>query len=301
MKKQKNKVRRYRLNDYTANKLGCEINSTKRYRLSKQQESELLLLAPQKVKRLFFDIETSYNVVASWRIGYNINLNPHDILRERAIISIAYKWGHEDKVHVLTWDNNQCDKKMLETFIPILNSADICVAHNGKRFDIKWLRTRCIFHGIRAFPTYKTLDTLLKAKSGFNFNSNKLDYIAKYLNVGAKLVHSGFDMWRKIVEEKDKESLKLMCEYNIQDVVVLEDVYNAMESYITPDLHVGVTNNKEKYSCPNCGSESVILLKNEVSSKGTLSRKMECQCCGSVYNISNGVYKSFYSQKYLNN
>ena len=42
-----------------------------------------------KPKRLFYDIETSYNIVKSWRIGFNINLNMEDIIQERAIITIA--------------------------------------------------------------------------------------------------------------------------------------------------------------------------------------------------------------------
>lgn len=245
---------------------------------------------PKKFKRLFFDLETSPNVVYSWRIGWNITVPPEAIIKERAIISVAYKWEGEDKVNVITWDENQCDKNLLQQFVDILHTADEVVAHNGKKFDEKWLRTRCIYHGIKTFPKYKSLDTLSKAKSGFNFNSNKLDYIAKFLKVGAKLPHSGFDMWRKIIEDKDKDALLEMCEYNKVDVVVLEDVYHAMQSYINPETHTGVVLGKEKYSCPQCGSENVILYKNTVTAKGTIQRTMQCLDCGSFFNISNTAY-----------
>ena len=62
-----------------------------------QMASQAILatLQPLKPKRLFYDIETSYNIVKSWRIGYNINLNMEDIIQERAIITIAYKWEGE--------------------------------------------------------------------------------------------------------------------------------------------------------------------------------------------------------------
>lgn len=245
------------------------------------------------VKRLFWDIETSPNVVYSWRIGYNLSLQPHDIIKERAIISIAYKWEHEDTVHVLTWDENQCDKKMIQEFIKVLHEADESVAHNGKRFDEKWLRTRCIFHGIKTFPRYKSLDTLLKAKQGFNFNSNKLDYIAKYLGVGAKLEHEGFSMWKKIIEDKDPEALEAMINYNKIDVIVLQDVYLALKSYIAPETHEGVTLGKNKYTCSYCGSEDVSLLKNTVTTKGTIQRVMECNSCSSTYIISNSSYMQY--------
>ena len=70
-------------------------------------------LQPIKPKRLFYDIETSYNIVKSWRIGYNINLNMEDIIQERAIITIAYKWEGKEDVTVLSWDKG-CDKKIID-------------------------------------------------------------------------------------------------------------------------------------------------------------------------------------------
>ena len=276
-------------------RFGLEYSDNLRRRFSErlQRQNSILKHTDRKIKRLFWDIETSPNVVYAWRIGWNITLQPHDIIKERAIISIAYKWEHEDKVHTLTWDKDQCDKKMLQEFVGVLQSADESVAHNGKRFDEKWIRTRCIYHGIRTFPKYKSLDTLLRARQGFNFNSNKLDYIAKFLGVGAKLEHEGFSMWRKIIEDNDKEALKRMLEYNIVDVQVLEDVFHALQHYIQPETHAGVTIGQAKFSCPVCGSEEVTLLKNNVTSKGTVQRLMQCNDCDYSYNISNSSYKHF--------
>ncbi len=54
-------------------------------------------------KRLFYDIETSFNVGVFWRTGYNLTINPGDIIHERAIICICYKWEGEDEIHSLTW------------------------------------------------------------------------------------------------------------------------------------------------------------------------------------------------------
>jgi Zn finger protein HypA/HybF involved in hydrogenase expression len=290
----KNKVRRYRLNNVQVQKLGLEPNKNNRYRLSKEKEIELLKLRESqfKIKRLFFDIETSPMIVYSWRTGWKLNIGTENIIKDWRIICISYKWEHEDKVHNLTWDKNQCDKQMLIDFISIMNKADECIAHNGDRFDIKKIRTRCIFHRIPMFPTYKTLDTLKKAKSGFNFNSNRLDYIAKFLGVGAKLEHEGFNMWVKCMQG-DKEALKNMVEYCDMDIIVLEDVFLTLQNYILPNTHAGVINNNLKYSCPRCSSENVELLKNTVTAMGTIKRKMECSDCGGVHDISNASYMNF--------
>ena len=290
----KNKVRRYRLNDVQVQKLGLVPNKNNRYRLSKEKETELLKLrqSQSKIKRLFFDIETSPMVVYSWRTGWKLNIGTENIIEDWKIICISYKWEHEDKVRNLTWDKNHCDKQMLIDFIEIINSADESIAHNGDRFDIKKIRTRCIFHRIPMFPSYKTLDTLKKAKSGFNFNSNRLDYIAKFLGVGAKLEHEGFNMWVKCMQG-DKEALKNMVEYCDMDIIVLEDVFLTLQNYILPNTHAGVINNNLKYSCPRCSSENVELLKNTVTAMGTIKRKMECSDCGGVHDISNASYMNF--------
>lgn len=286
-----NKIRRYRLRDIEVQKMGLEPNKNNRYRLSKEQERTLLKMRENQepIKRLFFDIETSPNVVYSWRIGYNLNIGFENIIDERKIICISYKWENENKIHTLTWDKNQCDKQMLIDFIKEANQADEMIAHNGDRFDIKWIRTRCIYHRIPMFPNYKTLDTLKKAKSGFNFNSNRLDYIAQYLGVGTKVKHSGFDMWVKVMKG-DKTAMSEMVNYCEGDIVVLEDVFLTMQNYIKPNTHAGVINNNLKYSCPCCSSEQSTLIKNNVTAMGTIKRLMECNDCGYNFEISNSSY-----------
>ena len=289
-----NKSNRYRMSDKIAKELGIEPNNGQRYRLNKEQEKTYLDIKKnqESIKRLFFDIETTPNIVYSWRIGWNLTIGMDNIIEERKIICISYKWESSEQIHRLTWDKNKCDKQMLIDFIKVANQADEMIAHNGDRYDIKWIRTRCIFHRVPMFPQYKTLDTLKKAKSGFNFNSNKLDYIAQFLGVGAKIKHSGFDMWKEVMKGNEK-ALKEMGEYCDGDIVVLEDVYLTMQSYIKPNTHAGVINGNLKYSCPNCSSESSSLLKNNVTPAGTIKRLMECNDCGTVHEISNSSYKIF--------
>jgi len=142
------------------------------------------------------------------------------------------------------------------------------------------------------FPQYKTLDTLKKAKSGFNFNSNKLDYIAQFLGVGAKIKHRGFDMWKDVLKGS-KEAMREMVEYCEGDIIVLEDVFLTMQNYIKPNTHAGVLGGNLKFSCPNCGSEHTLLLKNNVTAMGTIKRLMECGDCESVYEISNSAYVNY--------
>lgn len=282
-----------------AKKLGFKYKSNNRYLPNKKQKAMLLNIDVKPIKRLFFDIETSPMICYSWRIGYNLNLSFDNIISDWKIICISYKWQDKDKIYSLKWDENMCDKIMLEEFVKIMNEADEVIAHNGDRFDIKKIRTRCLHHRIPMFPNYRTLDTLKKAKSGFNFPNNRLDTIAQWLGVGAKIKHRGFDMWKDVVKN-DREALKEMTDYCDMDVVVLEDVYLSIQSYINQNTHIGTLNGGWKYSCPSCGSEDIEYHSLKMTAKGTPKRQMTCKCCEHSYEISNSAYKIFL-EKTLNN
>ena len=280
-----------RLKPHEIKALDLPIHAHNRYRLSGARLEQLLTLREDQsdIKRLFFDIETSPNIVYTWRAGWNITVTPESIIEERRIICVSYKWENKPKIHRLSWDKSQCDKQMIIDFLKVLNQADEVIAHNGDRFDIKWLRTRCIFHRIPMFPAYRSLDTLKKAKSGFYFNSNKLDYIAKFLNVGAKMETGGYDLWKEVMKN-NFEALETMGQYCDQDVLVLEAVYQEMKNYFKQNTHQGVLDGKIKFSCPSCGSEKIDYLKMLSTPAGTVKRVMKCKPCQHTYEISNASY-----------
>ena len=84
-----------------------------------------------KPRRLFFDIETSPNLALIWRPGHKISVSYNSIVRERAIICVAWKWEGERKIQSLTWDQKQDDAGLLRKFVPVMHEADEIVAHNG--------------------------------------------------------------------------------------------------------------------------------------------------------------------------
>jgi len=253
-----------------------------------------------KRRRLFFDIETSPNVVYSWRTGYKLNIPTENIIKERAVICVSWKWEGEKNVHHLHWDNKQNDKKLLKDFIKVLDQADEIIAHNGDRFDMKWLRGRAIKQGIKMRAEYTTTDTLKLARSGFNFNSNRLDYIAQYLGVGAKTKHSGWDMWVQVMEN-NPDALAEMIHYCDNDVVILEKVYNLLKTYVKPKVHHSALKGGEKFTCPDCGSTDVHLNKTRTTAAGTIKREMQCKDseCGRNYTISDRGYVQYVKYKEL--
>ena len=251
------------------------------------------LLQPIKPKRLFYDIETSYNIVKSWRIGFNINLNMEDIIQERAIITIAYKWEGEEDVTVLSWDKG-CDKKIIEDFVKVMSEADELVGHNVDRYDTKFIMARALKHNISVLPKYQSTDTLKLAKKHFMLNSNKLDYIAQYLGIGHKTKHRGMPMWDDIILRNDSKALEEMIEYNVQDVFLTEQVYHKLMEYSLPKVNHASKQTGDKHTCPQCGSNHAELHKTYISSTGTKTRLMNCLNCSTNFTINNTNYTKFY-------
>jgi uncharacterized protein YprB with RNaseH-like and TPR domain len=180
-------------------------------------------------KRLFFDIETSANIVFSWRIGREVTLSHDDLIKERAIICVCWKWEGEEKLYSLQW-NKGCDRDLLKKFSKIIDSADEVIGQNSDRFDIKWLRARAIYHDIQISPKLNSIDTLKMAKSGFYFNSNKLDYMGHYLGVGKK-IKTEYDLWKDIMLHNDKKAMNKMVDYCKEDVALLERVYTKLQKF----------------------------------------------------------------------
>ena len=236
------------------------------------------------IKRLYFDIETSYNIGSFWGLGKQF-ISYQNIIHERAIICICYKWEHESTVHHLTWDSSQNDKSMLEKFLKIANQSDELVTQNGDNFDIKWLRTRCLYHGIPMFPTYSTLDTYKKARSGFKFNSNSLDYMAQFLKMGRKNKMSLSD-WDDIILRKDPKALQKMVTYCKKDVTLLQNIYKKLSPYITHATHHGTLQGKSAISCPECASDEMVVSKHRVTSTGLKKVQLQCKSCGKYHTVS---------------
>ena len=243
-----------------------------------------------KPKRLFWDIETSPNIGFFWRPGYKIRLSHDNIIQERAIICICYKWEGHKKVHHLEWDKG-CDKSLVEKFMEVASGADELVAHNGDRFDLKWFNGRVLMHGLDPMPTAKTVDTLKIAKKHFALNSNRLDYLGKVL-LGHGKIETSYGMWKDIVLNNCPKAMADMVKYCKMDVRLLEQVYEEFSKFDIPKSHAGVMDGNEKWTCPWTGSEDVQYVKLRTTSAGTKQRQMKSPT-GGFYNINDKAYRDF--------
>jgi len=237
-----------------------------------------------KFKRLFYDIETSYNIVKSWRIGYDLKINPDDILKERAIICVAYKWEGDKDVKYLAWNKGD-DRELVTKMAEILNQADEVIGHNSDRFDTKWLRTRCLYHGVALTPFIQSIDTLKEAKKLFLFNSNKLDYISKFLGSEGKMETGGMELWDDVILRNNRQALRKMVEYCKRDVEVLEEVFNKLNPYLKNKVTKTIRVEGNGINCIECDSTNIKKVKLRISAAGRYTQQYRCSDCGKYHSI----------------
>lgn len=240
-------------------------------------------------KRIFFDIETSYCEGWFWNPAYNTNISYDQVLKQSAIICICYKVEGSPKIHHLTWDKGD-DKEMMGRFYEIINDADEVVAHNGDRFDIKWIRTRFLMAGFSSMPEIKSIDTLKISRSKFKFPSNRLDAIGKYLGIGGKIETGGIELWHDVIQRNSKKAMSKMVEYCKRDVELLEKVFLKLEGYSKPKTHIGRFMAGDKCDCQYCGSERTVFSRQRVSAAGVVSIAMQCKECYKYFSVSLKAY-----------
>jgi hypothetical protein len=240
-------------------------------------------------KVLIYDIETSLVEFNGWWTGKQY-VGHDQLMSEPRIITISYKWLNSDKVHVLTWDKKQCDKKLMKEFLEIYNSADMVIGQNNDRFDNRFINARAMKYNLDVNTYIKSFDIMKQTKNLFRLPSYSMAYITKFLGIAGKLQHTGISMWRTIqygTHEESAKALQLMSDYNAQDVLATEEMYLKLRKYMGNITHLGVLSGESKISCPNCGGDDISLYKTNVTSSGAIQRIMICNTDKVKFKISN--------------
>ena len=231
-------------------------------------------------KILIFDIETAPIRAYVWRmwketIGFN---QIHD---DWYMLTWAAKWlGEEDMYFDSNHLHGDCndDTEIAKSLHAMIDEADIIVAHNAKKFDIKKMNTRFMAAGLSPPSPYRVVDTLEEARKHFAFTSNRLDALGKILGVGEKVDTGGFDLWWRCMEG-DEEAFEEMVYYNIGDIELLEKVYLLLRPWMKNHPNIGVYDDDETVSCPKCGGTTLQWRGYATTQAGRFHR-FQCQSCG---------------------
>lgn len=185
-----------------------------------------------------------------------------------SILCAGWKLHGQPETHCINaWDYSRWKKDINDDYTVckeiynVLKNADAVVTHNGKRFDWKYLQTRLIINGFPPLPRIQHIDTCQLAKSNLYMINNKLGTIGREFVMDDKLDNGGWDLWVRC-HNKEQEALDTMELYCLQDVDLLEKVFEIMKPFVKnlPNRNLYRTQkdfDEGNVVCPTCGSKEI--------------------------------------------
>ena len=212
-------------------------------------------------KILTADIETLPLQTYNWSL-FDEPRTLDRLVKDWAVFSTAGKWLHEKKVQYVDTQHQpggaSDDKELLIWLRELLDEADIVVGQNVQKFDMRKIRARMIYHGLKPFREPEIVDTMLMAREVGAFTSNKLEYLST-LTDEQKSKHSkypGFALWLGILAN-DPGAWKECRVYNKQDVISTEKLYLLLRPWARKHPNLAHYYADEIRRCPRCGSPNM--------------------------------------------
>lgn len=238
-------------------------------------------------KILYFDLEFCPDIQIAYGRKHNFWTPEENVLTPAYLINFSYAWATEKLEHDIKsrclWDNNNqwrrsdeyADYDLVLALWELLDEADVVVAHNADRFDVKKANMLFLKHGLNPPSPYRVIDTLKIAKKHFGFESNSLKALAIRLGLTAKLDGGGTLTMHEAADGCPKAQAHLAKYCNV-DVEVLIQIHRVMLGWntLTPNFSTN-------HSCSHCGSEHVQKRGIRKTDTGkSFYQRYQCTECG---------------------
>lgn len=239
-------------------------------------------------KILLLDIETTPEISFTWG-RWKQFISQEQIIEHPYVLTWAVRWLHTGETvsrklsDYPTFNTDLRDDSLLIGELwSLMMEADFIVAHNGDKFDIPWILSRAIKHGLPPLNPTKFIDTLKFAKRYLRLPSNSLKSICAYYGLRPKLDNAGFPLWRACMDG-DTQAFLDMETYNVGDLDSLEDVYLLFRPHMKSHPNAALYFPDAVHRCSRCGSsdmhEEETVFHTSISSFGTV----RCASCGAVH------------------
>ena len=238
---------------------------------------------------LIFDIETTPS--QGWFWGHSIyKVNVIDIIEHWFMLSVAYKWLGQDEVGYFGlsddphWTGGSTnDSYVVKRLHRLLDQADIIITQNGDKFDVKSANTRFLKHGLGPTSPFQSIDTLTESRRYFKRESHSLKYQARFSGIEEKRSNSGLQLWFDCMDGVP-EAWEEIKGYNVQDVVVTEELYLELRPWMgTPGKkghpNLGHWVYSDEVTCPNCASDR-LAKRGRHRTKVSVFQTYQCKECG---------------------
>lgn len=234
---------------------------------------------------LVLDIETAPIEALTWGL-WDQNIGLDQIQSEWNILAYCAKWLDKDELIYADTSGRgrkqvRNDSRLLKQIWDLLDSADIVIAQNGIKFDVKKINARLLMAGYGPYSPIRVIDTTVVARKHFGFTSNKLAWLSEHLTDTPKSAHKKFPGWELWVEclKDNPEAWAEMQEYNQIDVLATEKVYLRQRPWISNHPNLGTYTDSTSPECPKCGSKKLQKRGSALTQNGRYPR-FQCTDCG---------------------
>lgn len=231
------------------------------------------------------DIETMPGMCYFWNMFDEIN-NIDMIIEDCCMLSWAGRYLNDPELgfDILTPKEAKVrdTKRITQSVWDFLSKADAVVGHNFAGFDVKFINTEFLKHGLPPLK-FVIIDTLQLARQHFRFGSNKMKFINDRLGIRNKIDNDGFILWKRC-SEGDPKALDTMLEYNKGDISATEELFYKVRPYVR-NFNVAVYNESETYQCPACGSTDLTHGQRPWPTPAGLWESARCDKCGCLFRL----------------
>lgn len=242
-------------------------------------------------KLLILDIETSPIEGYTWTFWPNfidpmsqVIKNSKGKPKDWAILTWAAKWLFSDKVYSAKVKHSEAieheDKSVMKKLWKLYEEADVIIAQNGVRFDIRRCAWRFKVNGFGPTSPFQVIDTLKVAKKAFGIPSYKQDYMNRELGLTRK-IDTDFELWERCVNG-DKKAINEMLAYNKGDIQGLEDLYLELRPWIRGPVNLSMYGENERKQCHNCLSPDLKALAKPYTTPAGQYEAYRCLKCGAI-------------------
>lgn len=238
------------------------------------------------MKILFYDIETSPITAHTWGL-WDQNVSLKQIITTTEMMCFGARWLGGKRT-VFRSEYHHGKEQMLATIHQLMDEADVMVGWNSASFDRKHLNREFIENGWLPPSPSREVDLMRVVKASFRFPSNKLDYVAGALGVGGKVAHTGFDLWLGCMAGDDK-SWRLMKKYQVQDVLLLVDLYERLKPWMKWHPDKNVVDGTDS-GCSVCGG--FLRVSGEYHTNTSAFIKLRCSECGKYHRMAKRLRSS---------
>lgn len=175
------------------------------------------------------ELSIGYLDIESTGFSANIDLMLSWCIKGRGVKKVAGDVIKREEIM-----SNKQDKRITQSLVDEMNKYDVIFTYYGTRFDIPFIRTRALYHGID-FPMYRQKshkDLYYVVRSKLKLHRSSLMAATEFFGIDGK-TRIKPEYWQK-ARWGDKKSLKYVYEHNIADVEILEDLHRKLEEHAPP-------------------------------------------------------------------